>query len=293
MKTFPFFLSVISRLLRNLQVTVTQQEQLSSTTQTISLHDAPHINNKDCMTWQHPRCLALLAAHICSEPKAVCPLMNTGHRLLPTLQSPGKHDIEFSGAELHLAKSVDLFSDTQERVTSLWHISVIQLTEKRLSKVVNTVLHQIPLPPPVFPAQGYWLFLSLATQDSTSRASLGTSKVGRAGQGKITPSCWKITPKQAWMASMLIQPWWSTLPLLVFIVASHKPRFFTQALFKPYFFAQADCLSPTVELKELFFQEDGSPWPGVHCWTLTFQHPPARTRWRLCDTQNAGPLINY
>lgn len=43
--------------------------------------------------------------------------MNTGHRLLPTLQSPGKHDIEFSGAELHLAKSVDLFSDTQERVT--------------------------------------------------------------------------------------------------------------------------------------------------------------------------------
>lgn len=176
---------------------------------------------------------------------------------------------------------------------SLWHISVIQLTEKRLSKVVNTVLHQIPLPPPVFPAQGYWLFLSLAMQDSTSRASLGTSKVGRAGQGKITPSCWKITPKQAWMASMLIQPWWSTLPLLVFIVASHKPRFFTQALFKPYFFAQADCLSPTVELKELFFQEDGSPWPGVHCWTLTFQHPPAQTRWRLCDTQNAGLLINY
>lgn len=63
--------------------------------------------------------------------------MNTGHRLLPTLKSPGKHDIESSDAELLFTRSVGLSSDIQEPATSLLHISVIQLTEKRLSKVVN------------------------------------------------------------------------------------------------------------------------------------------------------------
>lgn len=104
--------------------------------------------------------------------------MNTGHRLLPTLKNPGKHDIESSGAEFHFTMSLGLPCDVQEPATSLLHISVIQLTEKRLSKVVNIAGTPDPSSSP-------WvslLLLSLTTQDSTPRASLGTSNLGRAGQ---------------------------------------------------------------------------------------------------------------
>lgn len=188
----------------------------------------PHHNRLCELTASKMFCPAICMLWVLHNPRQSTPLVNMDTDCFSHLKSRKALPL-ISRCWTATHGACVLYCGTQKQAAPLLHISAVQLTEKRVSKAANAAtVHQILLPPPTFPAQGYLFFLRLAKQDSASKASLGRSTAGRAGQGQteIALSYRARIPKQAWIASILIYPRWKHL-IFINIYSNNKQAFFT------------------------------------------------------------------